>query len=60
MRYAFAALLNERQKDLAFFDQRIEERLVAKLDRIVSSARRTLAYVTSQASRNAAPAKVAL
>jgi aspartyl/asparaginyl-tRNA synthetase len=31
------ALLNERQEDLAFFDQRIEKGLVAKLERIVGS-----------------------
>src|SRR6266480_2299252 len=33
----FAALLNERQEDLAFFDQRIEKGLVAKLEGIVGS-----------------------
>jgi nitric oxide reductase large subunit len=35
--YAFAVLLNERQEDLAFFDQRIEKGLVAKLEGIVGS-----------------------
>jgi aspartyl/asparaginyl-tRNA synthetase len=37
LKYTFAALLNERQKDLAFFDQRIEKGLVAKLEGIVGS-----------------------
>ena len=37
LKHAFAALLNERQEDLAFFDQRIEKGLVAKLERIVGS-----------------------
>jgi asparaginyl-tRNA synthetase len=32
---AFAALLNERQEDLAFFDERIKKGLVAKLEGIV-------------------------
>jgi asparaginyl-tRNA synthetase len=35
--YTFAALLNERQEDLAFFDQRIEKGLIAKLEGIVGS-----------------------
>src|SRR6202051_239139 len=35
LKYTFAALLNERQEDLAFFDQRIEKGLVAKLEGIV-------------------------
>jgi asparaginyl-tRNA synthetase len=37
LKYTFAALLNERQEDLAFFDQRIERGLVAKLEGIVGS-----------------------
>jgi asparaginyl-tRNA synthetase len=37
LKYTFAALLNERQEDLAFFDQRIEKGLIAKLERIVGS-----------------------
>ena len=37
LKYTFAALLNERQEDLAFFDQRIEKGLLAKLDGIVGS-----------------------
>jgi asparaginyl-tRNA synthetase len=37
LKYTFAALLNERQEDLAFFDQRIEKGLVAKLAGIVGS-----------------------
>jgi asparaginyl-tRNA synthetase len=37
LKYTFAALLNERQEDLAFFDQRIKKGLVAKLDEIVGS-----------------------
>jgi aspartyl/asparaginyl-tRNA synthetase len=32
LKYSFAALLNERQEDLPFFDQRIEKGLVAKLE----------------------------
>src|SRR5438132_2459409 len=37
LKFAFAALLNEREEDLAFFDERIEKGLVAKLEGIVSS-----------------------
>jgi hypothetical protein len=37
LKYTFAALLNERQEDLAFFDERIEKGLVAKLEGIVGS-----------------------
>ena len=37
LKYAFAALLNERHEDLAFFDERIEKGLVAKLEGIVDS-----------------------
>jgi hypothetical protein len=37
LKYIFAALLNERGEDLAFFDQRIEKGLVAKLEGIVGS-----------------------
>jgi hypothetical protein len=37
LKYTFAALLRERQEDLAFFDQRIEDGLVAKLEGIVGS-----------------------
>src|SRR3989454_10237411 len=37
LKYTFETLLNERQEDLAFFDERIEKGLVAKLQGIVSS-----------------------
>ena len=37
LKSAFGALLNERAEDLAFFDQRIEKGLVAKLEGIVAS-----------------------
>ena len=37
LKYTFAALLKERQEDLAFFDQRIEKGLVAKLEGIVGA-----------------------
>jgi asparaginyl-tRNA synthetase len=37
LKYTFAALLNERPEDLAFFDERIEKELVAKLEGIVAS-----------------------
>src|ERR1700756_663628 len=37
LKYTFAALLKERKEDLAFFDQRIEKGLVAKLEGIVGS-----------------------
>jgi asparaginyl-tRNA synthetase len=37
LKYTFAALMSERQEDLAFFDQRIEKGLVAKLEGIVGS-----------------------
>src|SRR6266705_1122583 len=36
LKYTFAALLNDRQEDLAFFDQRIEKGLVAKLEGVGS------------------------
>jgi asparaginyl-tRNA synthetase len=36
--YTFAALLKDRQEDLAFFDQRIEKGLVTKLEGSVGSA----------------------
>jgi aspartyl/asparaginyl-tRNA synthetase len=37
LKYTFVALLKEREEDLAFFDQRIEKGLVAKLEGIVGS-----------------------
>ncbi|HXC88753.1 MAG TPA: asparagine--tRNA ligase [Stellaceae bacterium] len=37
LKHTLAALLNEREADLAFFDQRIEKGLVAKLEGIVGS-----------------------
>jgi asparaginyl-tRNA synthetase len=37
LKFAFEALLTERQEDLAFFDERIEKGLVAKLTAIVGS-----------------------
>src|SRR5436190_10599862 len=37
LKHTFAALLNDRQQDLAFFDQRIEKGLIAKLEGIVGS-----------------------
>src|SRR5260370_5606178 len=37
MKFAFETLLKERQDDLAFFDERIEKGLVAKLEGIVAS-----------------------
>jgi asparaginyl-tRNA synthetase len=37
LQYTFAALLKESEEDLAFFDQRIEKGLVAKLEGIVGS-----------------------
>ncbi len=37
LKHTFAALLEDRQEDLAFFDQRIEKGLVAKLEGIVGS-----------------------
>jgi asparaginyl-tRNA synthetase len=37
LKYTFAALLSERQEDLAFFDERIEKGLVTKLEGIVGS-----------------------
>src|SRR4029077_10261808 len=37
LKYAFAALLKERPEDLAFFDERVEKGLVAKLEGIVAS-----------------------
>src|ERR1700687_1548277 len=37
LKFAFATLLKERQEDLAFFDERIEKGLVAKLEGIVGS-----------------------
>src|SRR5260370_42133815 len=37
LKYTFAALLKEREEDLAFFNERIEKGLVAKLEGIVGS-----------------------
>jgi asparaginyl-tRNA synthetase len=37
LKYSFARLLDERRDDLAFFDQRIESGLLAKLEAIVGS-----------------------
>jgi asparaginyl-tRNA synthetase len=37
LKYTLAALLNERQEDLVFFDERIEKGLVIKLEGIVGS-----------------------
>src|SRR5467141_2054646 len=37
MKFTFETLLSERQEDLAFFDERVEKGLVAKLQGIVSS-----------------------
>src|SRR5205085_11045518 len=36
-KFTFAALLKQREEDLAFFDQRVEKGLVAKLEGIVAS-----------------------
>src|SRR5258708_21140250 len=35
LKYTFDKLLNEREEDLAFFDERIEKGLVAKLEGVV-------------------------
>jgi asparaginyl-tRNA synthetase len=37
LKYTFAALLQEREEDLALFDQRIEKGLIAELEGIVGS-----------------------
>ncbi|MGC2413731.1 MAG: asparagine--tRNA ligase [Stellaceae bacterium] len=37
LKFTFATLLNEREEDLAFFDERIEKGLIAKLEGIVGS-----------------------
>jgi asparaginyl-tRNA synthetase len=37
LKYSFETVLNERQEDLAFFDERIEKGLVAKLEGIVGA-----------------------
>jgi asparaginyl-tRNA synthetase len=37
LKYTFETLLKEKQEDLAFFDDRIEKELVAKLEGIVGS-----------------------
>jgi asparaginyl-tRNA synthetase len=37
LKYVFAALLKERPEDMAFFDERIEKGIVAKLEGIVQS-----------------------
>ncbi len=48
LKHTFAALLNEREEDLAFFDQRIEKGLVAKLEG--SSARTSSIWITARRS----------
>src|SRR5262249_47233664 len=37
LKYAFSSLLKEREEDLAFFNERIEKGLLAKLEGIVAS-----------------------
>ena len=37
LKYTLATLLKERHEDLAFFDERVEKGLVAKLEGIVAS-----------------------
>jgi asparaginyl-tRNA synthetase len=37
LKYTFAALMKEREEDLAFFDLRVEKGLIAKLEGIVGS-----------------------
>jgi len=37
LKFTFETLLNKSHEDLAFFDERIEKRLVAKLENIVGS-----------------------
>jgi asparaginyl-tRNA synthetase len=47
LKYTFAALLNERQEDLAFFDKRIEKGLVANSRG--SSARNSCIWINGEA-----------
>jgi asparaginyl-tRNA synthetase len=49
LKYTFAALLKEREEDLAFFDQRIEKGSVAKLEG--SSRRNSPIRITARRSK---------
>ena len=49
LKYTSAALLKEREEDLAFFDERIEKGLVAKLEG--SSARNSCIWITARRSK---------
>src|SRR6202158_5852906 len=44
LKFAFETLLNERQEDMAFFDERIEKGIVAKLQGIVRAELRRMAH----------------
>jgi aspartyl/asparaginyl-tRNA synthetase len=48
LKYTFAALLKEREEDLAFFGQRIEKGLVANSR--ASSARNSFIWITARRS----------
>ena len=49
LKFTFETLLNEREEDLAFFDQRVEKGLVAKLEGIIAS--NSCAWTTAKPSR---------
>src|SRR3989454_5707090 len=60
LKFAFETLLRERQEDLAFFDERIEKGLIAKLEGIVSSEFVRIDYSEAVAGPARADAKVGI
>ena len=56
LRYIFAALLEERSEDMAFFDQRIQKGVVQRLEEFVKQSFERMAY--SEAVRRLESAKV--
>src|SRR5260370_31410391 len=57
LKFTFETLLNERQDDLAFFDERIEKGVLAKLQGIVSSELVRLDYGEAIGARDRAQEK---
>jgi len=57
LKFSFETLLNERLDDLAFFDERIEKGLVAKLEGIVNSEFARMEYGEAVAVLEKAPEK---
>src|SRR5512140_30550 len=50
LKYVFAAVLAERADDMAFFNERIEKGVIAKLERIVASSFERMTYTEAVAA----------